>query len=387
MIVQSIHARQLTFPLQLKSIGDDIVIIDASFKSLQNAVAPISVLPSDIFLQVFSYLRQTNVGADVMRLLRVCKYWKDMTYEFGSLWSSASNYVMGSNYAIPRCLERAGGSPLDLILRVVMGKPEDDIHEGQTAECIDHKFFRRVACQTDQLRSIQLIGGKTWSPPGQTQAAFECLLRTFSSRPAAQLRTLTLDCHNPPHTVAIPDDLFGACAPSLRRFTLKMPVHNLPLHLTTNLTHLHLHDTVLPLDVFLDHLKLNPQLEILLWTSPREELLQQPSQGTSFMPQMVRLKRLKYCLFDYHSADEFLRYRQLLGYLVLGEQTSRALRACVDANAPDAASLGTQSFWIAPLYWPGAPVQSRQDLVFTFGVDPMRRHDKESRILDPSLRI
>jgi hypothetical protein len=78
------------------------------------------------------------------------------------------------------------------------------------------------------------------------------------------------------------------------------------------------------------------------------------------MPSTINLKALKYCLFDYHSANEFLHFRQLLGCMVVGSQTSRLLRANGHSDIAD-----KQSFWITPLYWPGVPAKNHHDLIIT----------------------
>ena len=174
-----------------------------NLKSRHNALAPISSLPLEILVAIFSFLSpSTNTGACHLGWIyvsHVCRRWRETAVSHPRLWSYI-NFSKLAPAAVDEMISRAKMVPLHL---------EADFTKSSTQ--ID-PFQRLLEAHISHTRLLKISGSLL--------PVFQLLLRAVSSAPALEVLSLTHKSDSS-DLITIPTNLFNRTAPNLTSLRIK----------------------------------------------------------------------------------------------------------------------------------------------------------------------
>ncbi|KAH8985466.1 hypothetical protein EDB86DRAFT_2336845 [Lactarius hatsudake] len=313
-----------------QAIDAEIKSLEASIQALRyrrNALAPISSLPTEVIITIFTYLHipvalsSFTLGEQPkrseqlawLRVAHVCRHWRKIALDLPHLWNHV-DFTIVSSAGATEILSRAKTVPLYLEARVPCRFWDDTRFSALQKELQDH---------VSHISHLRII-----AEPWRLRKIFEGLVS-----PAPTLESLSLSgVENTTASgnitgierVVVPDTLFDGSTPRLSYLELCKCDTTWKSPLLWGLKHLHIRT---PFDrpnlsVWLDALGQMPQLKtlILYWASP----LAPP--GASLQPDVDRTVTLpSLTLFDISS-----RARECglaLAHLILPALTTLSLDA------------------------------------------------------------
>ncbi|KAF8264774.1 hypothetical protein EI94DRAFT_1737669 [Lactarius quietus] len=301
-----------------QAIDAEIKSLEGSIRTLRhrrNALAPVSSLPTEVVLIIFSLVREDDIFLSWLQVAHVCHQWREIALNLPYFWSHVDFTTVGSAGAA-EILTRAKKAPLHLMA---------DIPFSRWDEARFSKFRKELHDHTFHIRHLQFSA---------ESIQFSRTLNSLTS-PAPTLESLKLMNHGSADGTTfsqgfIPETLFDESTPRLARLELSNYAINWKSPLLRGLKYLDIKSPYKRprVSIWLEALDEMPQLQtlILQYASP----ISPPNTSLPFdVERAVTLPSLTFLDITSRATDCGLA----LGHLVLPALTSLCL--VVDSCFPD----------------------------------------------------
>lgn len=153
--VKELREKETKLAMQLSEVRESLKDVCLEEAQLVNIGSPISILPQDILVEIFSYLIP-----NISDISHVTRHWRDVSICTPSLWATINiRQSSSTHWHLPRLyIERSRRCPLDVSLVFQL---EDEDPDPDSEDSIDRKLdvferMRLISPEFDRIRSLHI---------------------------------------------------------------------------------------------------------------------------------------------------------------------------------------------------------------------------------------